>query len=77
MAEEFPVSSRYRIEFSAEERSALIWALEVSRALLAFGPNLHVLLTDQTITDRFLDDLADRLFVVGCAKESGEAEPTN
>lgn len=57
----------YLVAMTNDERSALVWALEVGRALLLGDPNLSILTAEQEISPDFLDTLADRLFLAGCA----------
>ena len=58
-------SPRCQLALTPEERSTLIWALEVGRALLLRDPNLSVLAAEEAIGISLLDQLADRLFVAG------------
>ena len=60
-------SSRCQVALTAEERSALIWALEVGRALRLRDPDLSVLAAEEAMSVSRLDALADRLFVAGSA----------
>jgi hypothetical protein len=53
------------LHVSAPERAALIWALEVARALLLGDPDVAVLLADPPVGEAILDDLADRLVLAG------------
>jgi hypothetical protein len=53
------------VALTVDERSALIWALEVGRALRLRDPALSVLAAEQTMNVSLLDELADRLFVAG------------
>jgi hypothetical protein len=58
-------SSRCQLALTADERSTLIWALEVGRALRLRDPDLSVLAAEEAISVSRLDALADRLFVAG------------
>lgn len=53
------------VELSVEERSALLWALEVAHALRLGDPDVQVLLADRSISAESLDALADRLVLTG------------
>ena len=55
--------SRCQVALTTDERSALVWALEVGRALLLRDPDLSVLAADEAMSVSLLDELADRLFV--------------
>jgi len=59
-----PLASQ-SLRLSDEERSALIWALELARALLLGDPDIRVLLTDPTVSPEVLDELADCLVLAG------------
>jgi hypothetical protein len=61
-----PEANGCTVELTADERSALIWALEVARALILFDDGIYTLLAEDTVTPEALDHLADRLFVAGC-----------
>jgi hypothetical protein len=54
-----------QVALTADERSALIWALEVGRALRLRDPALSVLAAEEAMSVGLLDELADRLFVAG------------
>jgi hypothetical protein len=58
-------ASLCQVAVTAEERSALVWALEVGRALLLRDPNLSVLAAEEALSISLLDELADRLFAAG------------
>lgn len=62
-----PGDSTYRLELSGDERAALIWALEVGRALLLHDPDLGLLAHETAVRPALLDALADRLVVAGCS----------
>jgi hypothetical protein len=53
------------LHLSDAERSTLVWALEVAHAILLGDPEVSVLLTDPTVEAEVLDDLADRLVLLG------------
>ena len=53
-------------ELTTDERSTLVWALEVARATLLGDEDLPVLLTDESVSPAALDRLADGLFLAGC-----------
>ena len=77
MTEQAMTDITYPIAVTSAERSALIWALEVSRALLVADPNLHVLLADDAMTPQLLDDLADRLVSTREEQDAGAAKPSS
>ena len=58
-------SSRCPLALTTDERSALIWALEVGRALRLREPELSVLAAEKAISVARLDALADRLWMAG------------
>ena len=58
-------SPRRQLALTADERAALIWALEIGRALRLRDPELSVLAAEQAISVSLLDALADRLFLAG------------
>lgn len=58
------------LQLSDEERSTLVWALEAARAVLLGDPDARVLLADPTVEAEVLDDLADRLVLLGQATHS-------
>ena len=53
------------LHLSDDERSTLVWALEVAHAVLLGDPDVSVLLADPTVDAEILDDLADRLVLLG------------
>ena len=53
------------LHLSDDERSTLVWALEVAHAVLLGDPDVSVLLADPTVDAEVLDDLADRLVLLG------------
>jgi hypothetical protein len=55
---------------SDEERLTLVWALEVAHAMLLGDPDVSVLLADPPVEAKVLDDLADRLVLLGQAIRS-------
>jgi hypothetical protein len=67
------------LHLSDDERSTLVWALEVARAVLLGDPDVSVLLADLTVEAEVLDDLADRLVLLGQAAQTdrpcSEARP--
>lgn len=63
----------YRVELTNDERSALVWALEVGRALLLDDPDLAVLAAEKALSAALLDDLADRLFLMGATPDTDAA----
>ena len=58
-------ASLCQVALTVDERSALVWALEVGRALLLRDPNLSVLAAEEALSISLLDELADRLFAAG------------
>ena len=77
MSEQAVSNASYSIKLTAAERSAVIWALEVSRAVLVGNPHLPILLADETMTPQLLDDLADRLVLARDGKRADVTEPAN
>lgn len=67
-----PSANGYVAELTDEDRATLVWVLEVGRALLLRDPSLSVLATERTVNPTLLDDLADALFLVGCARLASE-----
>ena len=67
------------LHLSDDERSTLVWALEVAHAVLLGDPDVSVLLADATVEAEVLDDLADRLVLLGQAAQTdrpcSEARP--
>jgi hypothetical protein len=59
----FPTATA--IDFTDAERSTLLWALEIARALRLGDPDVGVLLADRSISAETLDELADRLVDTG------------
>lgn len=55
----------YRAELTADERTALLWAVEVGRAVLLRDPDLHILARERAISPELLDELADSLALAG------------
>ena len=53
------------IELSEAERSALVWAIEVARAVRLGDADVRVLLADWSVSVQLLDNLADRLVSMG------------
>ncbi len=62
----------YLARLSPDERSAMLWAVEVALASLLRDRGLKVLLAEKSVTPTVLDDLADSLFLVGSGTDSGE-----
>ncbi len=56
----------YIAELSADERSALLWAVEVARALILFDDEIYTLLAEETVTPEALAHLADGIFAAEC-----------
>ncbi len=56
---------------SPDERSAMLWAVEVALASLLRDRGLKVLLAEKSVTPIVLDDLADSLFLVGSQSANG------
>ncbi len=54
----------YLARLSPDERSAMLWAVEVALASLLRDRGLKVLLAEKTVTPIALDNLADSLFLV-------------
>ena len=67
------------LHLSDDERSTLVWALEVAHAVLLGDPDVSVLLADPTVNAEVLDDFADRLVLIGQAAQTdhpcSEARP--
>ena len=61
----------YLARLSPDERSAILWAVEVALASLLRDRGLKVLLAEKSVTPTVLDDLADSLFLVGSGSDSG------
>ena len=61
----------YLARLSPDERSAMLWAVEVALASLLRDRGLKVLLAEKSVTPTVLDDLADSLFLVGSGSDSG------
>ena len=55
----------YLARLSPDERSAMLWAVEVALASLLRDRGLKVLLAEKTVTPTALDNLADSLFLAG------------
>ena len=55
----------YLAELTDDERSALAWAVETGRALLAGDPDVALLTRETAFSDEQLDRLADDLFLAG------------
>lgn len=55
----------YLAELTDGERSALAWAVETGRALLAGDPDVALLTRETAFCDEQLDRLADDLFRAG------------
>ena len=53
----------YLARLTADERSALVWAVEVARASLLGDRGLKALLAEKTVDPIVLDNLADSLFL--------------
>jgi len=53
------------LHLSDLERSGIVWAIEVARAILLRDPDVAVLLADPAVSAELLDDLADRLVLTG------------
>ena len=53
----------YLARLTADERSAILWAVEVARASLLRDRGLKVLLAEKTVSPVVLDNLADSLFL--------------
>ena len=53
------------LTLSEADRAALIWALEVGRALLLGDPDVRILLADPPVSAYRLDELADRVVLLG------------
>lgn len=53
----------YLARLTADERSALVWAVEVARASLLGDRGLKMLLAEKTVSPVVLDNLADCLFL--------------
>ncbi len=53
-------------ELTTDERSTLVWALEVARATLLADQDLPVLLAEESVSPAALDLTADGLFLAGC-----------
>ena len=67
-----PRTRGYLVELSDDERSALVWALELGRALLRREPNLCLLAAEEAVSAEVLDGLADRLFLAGGTRAADE-----
>ena len=61
----------YLARLSPDERSAMLWAVEVALASLLRDRGLKVLLAEKSVTPIVLDDLADSLFLVGSQSANG------
>ncbi|MDG6910192.1 MAG: hypothetical protein JRN08_07460 [Nitrososphaerota archaeon] len=61
----------YLARVSPDERSAILWAVEVALASLLRDRGLKVLLAEKTVTPIVLDSLADSLFLVGSQSANG------
>ncbi len=67
----YPDGNSYLARLSPDERSAMLWAVEVALASLLRDRGLKVLLAEKSVTPTVLDDLADSLFLVGSQSASG------
>ena len=62
----------YLARLSPDERSAILWAVEVALASLLRDRGLKVLLAEKSVTPTVLDNLADSLFLVGSGSANGK-----
>ncbi len=62
----YPHSRGCLAELTTDERSTLVWALEVARATLLRDQDLPALLAEESVSPSTLDRLADGLFLAGC-----------
>jgi hypothetical protein len=64
-------STSLTLDLTDAERATLVWAVEVAYALRSGNPEVEILLGDPAISTERLDELADRLVLLG--KSSGTA----